>query len=94
MVTISDSAKKKLKEIRETKRLESNRFLRLSIPPIWTGDGEFGIVIDSRNDEDQCINYEGATILLMDPQVTEKLPSASLDFKNSPEGTRFTLDIY
>jgi len=94
MVTITESAKAELKRILETKSLDQDKFLRLATPPIWTGEGDFGVVVDTERFGDHAVEHEGQTVLLVDPGMAEQLPNAVFDFKESPQGARFTLDVY
>ena len=94
MVTITDSAKNELKRILQTKNLDSGKFLRLATPPIWQGEGDFGVVVDSQRFGDHKVDHEGLTIILIDPGMVEQLPNAVFDFKDSPQGQIFTLDVY
>ena len=94
MVTVTDRAKEELKRVLETSSLDPDRYLRLATPPGWTGEGDFGIVIDERGETDHVVDHEGLQVLLMDAALTEQLPSAVLDFKESPDGPRFTLDVF
>ena len=65
MVTVTNRAKQELKRVGERLDLEMGKFLRLATPPMWVGEGDFGIVI-----------------------------AEELDFKEAPEGARFTLDVF
>jgi len=94
MVTITDSAKEELKRILETRNLNADKFLRLATPPVWEGIGDFGVVVDSERFGDHKVEHEGLTVLLMDPGMAEQLPNAVFDFKGSPQGSVFTLDVY
>ena len=94
MVTITDKAKEELKHIVSTRNLEPGKFLRLATPPMWEGEGDFGIVITEEGHSDHIINHEGVDILLVDSILAEELPNAVLDFKETPEGSGFTLDVY
>ncbi len=94
MVTITDQAKEELKRTTERTSLEPGKYLRLTTPPVWTGEGDFGIVIDEMSDGDHVVEFEGSTILLVDADLIQRLPNAVLDFKESPQGQRFTLDVY
>ena len=40
------------------------------------------------------VSYQGMNILLMDAGLTDGLTTAVLDFKESPAGMAFTLDVY
>ena len=94
MVTVTDSAKAELKRILETRSLDPDKFLRLATPPIWEGEGDFGVVIDTERFGDHAVEHDGLTVLLIDPGMGEQLPNAVFDFKELPQGPRFTLDVY
>ena len=94
MLTVTDSAREELKRTLETRSLDPGQCLRLAVPPVWSGEGDFGIVIDEQGQGDYAVELEGAKVLLVDPAVAEQLSSSVLDFKDSPDGPRFTLDVY
>lgn len=93
-MTITDEAKKELSKTLERVNLDSNKYLRLTTPPVWSGEGDFGIVIDEMSEEDHLIESHGKTVLIMDSDLVGKFPDAVLDFKITDQGSRFTLDIY
>ena len=94
MVTITSRAKKELKRVLETRSLGPGNFLRLATPPEWTGEGDFGIVIDIQRPGDIEVGFEEVTVLLVNEALDEQLPSAVFDFKESDSGSRFTLDVF
>lgn len=94
MVTVTEIAKKELQRILQSRELDPGRFLRLTTPPVWEGDGDFGIVIDEEGEGDQVVHSEGLTLLLVESSLAEQLAKAVLDFKESPAGSRFTLDVF
>ena len=94
MVTVTDTAKGELRRILETTSLETGKYLRLAIPPVWQGEGDFGIVIDGEGGADQVVDFGGTRILLVESELADSLSKAVLDFKDSPQGPRFTLDVY
>ena len=94
MVNVTDSAKKELKRILDTRELDPGRYLRLTTPPVWDGDGDFGIVIDEEGYQDHVVHFEGLTLLLVESSLAEQLSKAVLDFKELPDGSRFTLDVF
>ncbi|MDA1036184.1 MAG: hypothetical protein O3B65_04805 [Chloroflexi bacterium] len=91
---VTDAARAQLKVVADQRNLDPGRFLRLAIPPAWTGDGDFGIVIDSRSGMDVSISYDQTTVLLLEREVAEQLARSVLDFKETPMGPGFTLDVY
>ncbi len=94
MVKITDTAKQQLKTIVETRNLESGKFLRLATPPIWEGEGDFGIVISEEGAHDFVVKHEDVDVLLVDSGLMEQMPTAVLDYKDTPNGLAFTLDVY
>ena len=94
MVRVSQSAKRQLKLVAEQRELDPGKFLRLAVPPAWTGEGDFGIVVDSRGVMDEAVTLDGKPVLLIEQVVSEQLAKSLLDFKGPPDGPRFTLDVY
>ncbi|HAL49066.1 MAG: hypothetical protein FI707_08135 [SAR202 cluster bacterium] len=94
MLKITPAARKELKRIVDDRKLDVGRCLRLAIPPAWTGAGDFGIVIDGEKGGDRSVLVRGVKVLLLDEHLLEKLASSKLDFKESPQGIGFTLDVY
>jgi len=94
VLNITLKAKEEFKKISEQKDIWPHQFLRLTIPPIWSGEGDFGIVIDNTNENDIKINFENKTILLIDDSINESLSNSTLDYIESEKQTGFNLDIY
>ncbi len=94
MVRVTDRAKEELKRIVEQRNLAPGKYLRLATPPMWLGEGDFGIVIGEEGGHDHVISYQGVDVLRVDAALAGELPNAVLDFKDFPEGSRFTLDVY
>ena len=95
MLTVTESACAELKKVTDARALEPGRLLRLAVPPVWTGQGDWGIVIDQRGAADIAYAHEGATVLVVEEVVAESLANAVLDYKTrGVPSPRFTLDIY
>ena len=95
MLDITSEAKAQFKAIGAAQKLEPWQILRLAVPPVWTGQGDWGIVIDQRGAADIAYAFEGNTVLIIEEEVAQSLENAVLDYKT--EGVpnpRFTLDIY
>ena len=90
----SDEARRQLRATADARQLDPGRYLRLAIPPTWTGEGDFGIVIDSRGPGDVSISWEGRPVLLVEREVADQLARSILDFKETPAGKGFTLDVF
>ena len=94
MLNITLKAKEKLNQISAEKNIWPLQILRLTIPPIWSGEGDFGIVIDNANEDDIQINFENKTILLIESLINESLSNSTLDYIESGKQIGFNLDIY
>ena len=94
MLTVTAQAKQELKNIVEQRNLGAGRCLRLAIPPAWTGPGDFGIVIDDEKSDDLTVTLRGTKILLLSQQLVPQMSTSVLDYKETPQGMGFTLDVY
>jgi Fe-S cluster assembly iron-binding protein IscA len=94
MFNVTDNAKEELKRIAESRRIDAGRCLRLAVQPTWPGPGDFGIVIDDEKADDFTTTLRGTKVLLLQEQLLPQLDKSILDFKDTPEGERFTLDVY
>lgn len=90
----TDEAKRQLRATADGRGLDPGQYLRLAIPPAWTGGGEFGIVIDSRGPGDVSVSWEGRPVLLIERDVADQLARSILDYKDTPAGMGFTLDVF
>jgi Fe-S cluster assembly iron-binding protein IscA len=94
MVTVTDTAIEELVRVASVTRMGPNQYLRLATPPLWQGDGDFGIVTDGERTNDHIVEHEGSPLLLIDEVLAEQLSKSVFDFKESPQGRGFTLDVY
>jgi len=94
MVTVTEKAREELGRLVATTSIANDKCLRLTTPPEWVGEGDFGIVIDVERNGDRVIDHQDLKVLLIDPSLAKQLSSSVLDFKNPPDGPRFTLDVY
>lgn len=90
---VTRRAKEELKRMLETRPMAPGKYFRLATPPVWTLEGDFGIVIDDDRAGDLQVEYEGVVVLLVDPDLAAQLRNATFDFVDSPQGMRFKLDI-
>lgn len=94
MLTVTDSAKEELQRTLERTSLAPGKVLRLTTPPAWTGPGDFGVVIDASGEDEHLVEFHGATVLVVDSDLADHLTDSVLDFIDSSDGPRFTLDVY
>ena len=90
MLEVTESAREELKRIVDIQDMEEGKFLRLATPPVWIGEGDFGVVIDSPGDDDVVVDHAGEPVLLVDPDLAQRLSKSIMDFKDA----RFSLDVY
>ena len=95
---VTEESKKEFKRIRDNRTIKPGKHLRFAIPPVWTGYGSFGIVIDEEREGDISIFLDDDKVLIIENSVAEGVVNQKdgdedsiLDFVESPEGTRFTL---
>ena len=94
MLAVTNAAKRELARIAAQRGLSPAQCLRLTIPPKWTGEGGFGVVIDVPDPNDLVVAHEAEPVLRVEPEVAQHLARATLDFKETPAGMAFALDIY
>ena len=94
MITVTNEAKQELHKIVETKKLASGKRVRVAMAPDWTGEGDFGVVIGERREQDNVVIFKDIDIIAVGVELADKLSSGVLDFKKSAGGGRFTLDVY
>ena len=90
MIKVSKQAKSELYNIISSRKLRPDQCIRLSVPPAWEGEGDFGLVISTFGVADSIIKFNDKKVLLIDADLISQLSKSNLNFKDG----RFTLDIY
>ena len=80
--------------MKEDGTVKEGKLLRLATPPTWTGEGDFGLVLDIERMGDIRITQGDVILLLVDPALNHGDDQRILDFKETPNGSSFSLDIY
>lgn len=83
MVTVTERAKAKLKELLETESDDRSVGLRLG----KTASGAFGVSPDRAHADDQIVEHEGATVLLVGQQIAERVEGTTIDYEEGGPGT-------
>ncbi len=93
---ITQEARDELRRIVSVRAMGYQQILRLAMPPVWTGGGDFGIVVDQISDEDIVVVRDGSddALLVIDRELEDNLEKAVLDHKDTPNGQGFALDVY
>ncbi len=84
MLTVTDKA---AQYVRETLKKKSAP----GACRIVKTEESYRFILDEAKDGDQVFEHEGENYLLLDTEVGEALSSATLDVKESPEGTGLIL---
>ena len=58
MMTVTEEAKAELKRTLESRGLDPGQCLRLAVPPAWTGQGAFGVVIGGMGAADNAVDFD------------------------------------
>jgi Fe-S cluster assembly iron-binding protein IscA len=85
-VTVTERAAQELKEILEAQAVEPEQVLRL----VREAQG-FSLRLDKEGAGDEVVESEGATILLIDEQLSPIVDGAVVDCIDTPEGPRLTI---
>ncbi len=82
MITVTEEAKKVLKDILLSKVDNYFAYLRLTSPQ----EGQLGLGIDIELPGDKVVKYEGKNLLLVEHSLAESLEGMMLDIDDTPEG--------
>jgi Fe-S cluster assembly iron-binding protein IscA len=87
MLTVTENAKQRLKELLLANTNDADFGVRL----VLTAAGQTGLVLDREGFADDVVEYEGAKVLLMGPEVAQLVAGATLDTEDTPEGTKLVI---
>ena len=83
MVAVSERAKKILLEQKRAANIDdADVGLRVAAAPA----GQWMLIVDEPRDDDQVVEYDGATVLLVDPEAQSALVGTEVDCVETPEG--------
>ena len=80
MLSVTERAKCKLKKLLSDKTDMPQGRLRL----IDRGQGELGFGIDIEMPHDYAVEYEGSNLLVVDPELANRVKGAILDVNDTP----------
>ena len=87
MVTVSERAKEQLLEQKQAANLEGEAVgLRVA-----DANGQWMLVADHAREDDQVVEYRGATVLLVDPVAQSALDGVRVDCVETAEGAELIL---
>ena len=84
MVTVTERAKEKLKEMLQSETDDPSVGLRLATAP----SGEIGIFPDRERNDDHIVEHQGSAVLLVGQEMANAIGDATIDYdENEPEPT-------
>jgi Fe-S cluster assembly iron-binding protein IscA len=87
MINVTERAKQELKRLLIASVDWPNACLRL----MERGQGKLGLGIDIEAQGDQVLEYEGAKVLLVQPELATSLKQVTLDVDDTLEGTKLVI---
>jgi len=86
-LTVTEKATEALRGLLEVHDHEPEQVLRL----ISDGEGNHGLQLDVPRAEDQVVEHEGETVMVIDPALSDDLTGNVLDLKETPTGVSLTM---
>lgn len=87
-IAVTEAASAVIKHLLNTTERESEeQVLRI----VANSQGDYGFVLDLERENDHILRDNGATIVLVDLEVGERLSGATLDVQETPQGPAFRL---
>lgn len=85
MLTVTESARKALKNVLDNTETQPEQSLRLI-----EEQGNYQITLDTKREGDQVVEHDEATVLLVGEDTGAQLKDAVLDLQDTAEGPRLT----
>ncbi len=86
MVAVTERAAQELREILTTHATDPEQLLRLT-----PGADGLSLMLDTEREEDEVVESEGTTILLVGPELSPTLAGTTIDCVDTTEGPRLTI---
>jgi Fe-S cluster assembly iron-binding protein IscA len=90
MIQVTERAKQELRNLLTAKVDWPGARLRL----MDRGQGRLGLGIDIESPDDQVVDYDGATLLVVEPGLATNLKGVTLDVDDNPEGPELVICGY
>jgi Fe-S cluster assembly iron-binding protein IscA len=88
MIQVTERAREALKQVQTQMVDKPDVALRLA----EVEQGQLGVFPDTGRADDHVVEHEGRAVLLIDPAVADALEGSTIDFEESEEGARLTLN--
>jgi Fe-S cluster assembly iron-binding protein IscA len=91
MLTVTTSAKEKFKEALQTETTDPEIAMRIILSP--SKPNRLNLVLDKEKEGDQVVRTEeGKKVLLIGADLVSALEEMVIDYKETTEGTGFTIE--
>lgn len=92
MISVTDTAAVKVKQLIESESSDAPLFLRVAVRPGGCSGLSYEMYFDSERSDDDVVQQYGEVSVVVDPQSAEHLSGATLDFKDGLQGAGFTIN--
>ena len=89
MINVTEQAKQELKRLLTSSVDWPGARLRL----VNRGQGRLGLGIDIEAPDDRVVEYEGAKLLLVEPELASNLKRVTLDVDDTPDGVELVICV-
>lgn len=90
MLTVTEIARKKLREYLQTKTTDPEIAIRLVASP--SEPNRYTLVLDKEKKGDQVVESEaGIKMLLIEPYLASEIEGLVIDYQETPEGSGFSI---
>jgi Fe-S cluster assembly iron-binding protein IscA len=87
VIGVTERAKEELKVILTDRVGDSEACLRLKA----NEEGKLGLGIDVEKPDDKSIEYEGVKLLVVEPELADRLENVAIDVVDTDEGKQFVI---
>jgi Fe-S cluster assembly iron-binding protein IscA len=88
MIQVTERAREALSAVQSEMVDRADVALRLAP----TAEGQLSVFPDTGRDDDHVVEHEGHAVLLIEPGLVEELAGTTIDFEETLNGARFTLN--
>jgi Fe-S cluster assembly iron-binding protein IscA len=87
MIGVTEEAKKEMNKVLADKVDHPKACLRLRVD----GKGNLGLGIDIERPEDRVVEYQGATLLVIEPELADSLKNVAIDVEDCEHGNQLVI---
>ena len=92
MITLTETASDKVKQLIQAESSEELLFLRVAVRPGGCSGMSYEMFFDTERADDDLVQQYGEVSVVVDPASAQYLTGATLDFKDGLQGQGFTVN--